>query len=235
MLRGLQLTARQAVAAAVSHVLTGLCRDPASSTRRRGWSCSASGGRHDRSPLPFHRAVFVLMKVARVHRDSTAPPEPHQRPADPGSPPAVPSPGALARIGAATSTIQTRPGRPDQPGRRPGPRPVADAHQRGVSRRTRRPGDRSHPLPGPGSEVRRRGRGGPPAGEARRDERGDGRVREGAAGVAAPRVPADASVVRQTEVNRSELASGDHTEVGHVGVDDTRVFQLWADVPRARR
>src|SRR5262245_38994160 len=27
----------------------------------------------------------------------------------------------------------------------------------------------------------------------------------------------------------------DPTEVGHVGVDDTRVFQPWADVPRARR
>ncbi len=30
-------------------------------------------------------------------------------------------------------------------------------------------------------------------------------------------------------------ASVDPTEVGHVGVDDTRVFQRWADVPRARR
>ena len=35
-----------------------------------------------------------------------------------------------------------------------------------------------------------------------------------------------------------EIESGDlrdAPEVGHVGVDDTRVFQLWADVPRARR
>ena len=41
--RRLQVTARPAVAAAVSHVLTGLCRDPASSPRCREWSCSASG------------------------------------------------------------------------------------------------------------------------------------------------------------------------------------------------
>jgi hypothetical protein len=27
----------------------------------------------------------------------------------------------------------------------------------------------------------------------------------------------------------------DATEVGHVEVDDTRVFQQWADVPRTRR
>jgi hypothetical protein len=31
------------------------------------------------------------------------------------------------------------------------------------------------------------------------------------------------------------VTSVDPTEVGHVGVDDTRVFQRWADVPRARR
>ena len=33
----------------------------------------------------------------------------------------------------------------------------------------------------------------------------------------------------------SLAASVDHTEVGHVGVDDTRVFQQGADVPQARR
>src|SRR5262249_5269283 len=38
-----------------------------------------------------------------------------------------------------------------------------------------------------------------------------------------------------TRARRLANASVDHTEVGHVGVDDTRVFQRWADVPRARR
>jgi hypothetical protein len=41
--------------------------------------------------------------------------------------------------------------------------------------------------------------------------------------------------VRDADADWFEVASADHTEVGHGGIDDTRVFPQWADVPRARR
>ena len=119
------------------------------------------------------------------------------------------SAAALARRARASWATSWSPRRTSvNPGAEENPRPGGDAHDEGPRRSTPRG------VMWGGGSCRWR----PPPVQARP--------------IPATRTYDESSLGVSTP---KQLTPVDHTEVGHVGVDDTRVFQRWADVPRARR